>query len=670
MKRIKKGLLSLTLGLVLSLGVGASIGVDKEAIGVKAETKTIKLENIGADESISSTANSETKQTTIGNYALNYYKCKKQINSNNYALFMTKNESPFISNKTDIRGTIKSITLDILSGAASGTSYNVAFGTSEFVTAPTSGVGAQTIAGGKSGTFDNYSSGTYKVANANYFCIFLGNSNNGQVLNITITYEGKSADSMEVDDSSTAPTSYLEYEYFNPTGLKIYMLYSDASDEIIEYNDKTKDSFTFIPSLDTKLKTTDTEISIKYTNVFYGSATCTLPITVIEDKVVSLSLSESSYEGKNFIFNDVWSNEGIIVKATKESGNVIQLDNNDENLTLVFDPAKPNSLLLSEVNVTATYTGITASVSKTLTGFNVVEKVQSTYDFAGNFATYAEGWGSGYGSRTLTNKDLGSSIGTNINFMQVSRQTGTSSITDRPVFKGSADSVLIDFNLTEAGYTIADVTITFAQWSNNELTLKLYEGAYSASSTAVSSLALKEDNLILSGKISGTRFQVTTSTSKQVGLTSIVITAIKSGTSVKEAEAWGKAFMTATNSICVNDDNSTALQDNWNSYKEAYEKLNDETKTLVKAEKGDSSTSATMLKQAVARYDHIITRYGSKLGVNANFIGREIKSTSGTHNILASADNGLTIAIIVIVSLVSVSSIIGATIVIRKRKTN
>ena len=105
-------------------------------------------------------------------------------------------------------------------------------------------------------------------------------------------------------------------------------------------------------------------------------------------------------------------------------------------------------------------------------------------------------------------------------------------------------------------------------------------------------------------------------------------------------------------------------------FEKAVDEVLDEAKTLVKAEKGDSSTSATMLKQAVARYDHIITRYGSKLGVNANFIGRKIKSTSGTHNILASADNGLTIAIIVIVSLVSVSSIIGATIVIRKRKTN
>lgn len=66
----------------------------------------------------------------------------------------------------------------------------------------------------------------------------------------------------------------------------------------------------------------------------------------------------------------------------------------------------------------------------------------------------------------------------------------------------------------------------------------------------------------------------------------------------------------------------------------------------------------------LAKYDHIVKRYGL-----VNFIQGETSSTS-PRNVLSSDSNTLTIAIIVIVSLVSVSSIIGTTLIVRKRKEN
>ncbi len=163
-----------------------------------------------------------------------------------------------------------------------------------------------------------------------------------------------------------------------------------------------------------------------------------------------------------------------------------------------------------------------------------------------------------------------------------------------------------------------------------------------------------------------------TTTNAALYIKSISVTFEDDGASVKEAEAWGKSFMEGTTTATcedINADNSEDLIYSWSLFEAQYNKISDGAKEIVKKATANNNGS-TYLEKAVARYDHIITRYGSKLGVNANFIGREIKSTSGTHNILASADNGLTIAIIVIVSLVSVSSIIGTTIIIRKRKTN
>lgn len=157
--------------------------------GVNAwgEVKTITLENIG--NSLTSTSNTEIKQTTISSkedgseYVLNYLQGKQQGSS----ILLAKSKGAFISNNTPIPGMIKSVKVFINSGASGKTTYHCAFNTVECTEAFTTGSIAQNITGGQSYEFTCANEG------AQYFCISLGNANNGQVLSIEINYEASNA---------------------------------------------------------------------------------------------------------------------------------------------------------------------------------------------------------------------------------------------------------------------------------------------------------------------------------------------------------------------------------------------------------------------------------------------------------------------------------------------
>lgn len=147
-----------------------------------AAEKTILLQNIG--ESASATSTESVSQVTVkasgtsDSYTLNYLHGKKQDKS----ILLAKSTGAFISNKTPIPGKIKSIKVYINKGASGKTTYYCAFTSSECLKAYNQGCTAVNIAGGKNHTFPNTTDG------ATYFCISLGNANNGQVLSVEITY--------------------------------------------------------------------------------------------------------------------------------------------------------------------------------------------------------------------------------------------------------------------------------------------------------------------------------------------------------------------------------------------------------------------------------------------------------------------------------------------------
>lgn len=168
---------SLMLLLLLLIGGGSSAW---------GETKTITLDKIGTEVGKSSNTSVKTASIPLNNgsdkFVLNYLQGKKQGD----AILLAKSTGAFISNNTPVPGIIKSVEVCINTGAAKKTTYHCAFSKVECTEAYTTGSTAENIQGGKSHVFN------CGVENANYFCISLGNANNGQVLKLVITYEDSS----------------------------------------------------------------------------------------------------------------------------------------------------------------------------------------------------------------------------------------------------------------------------------------------------------------------------------------------------------------------------------------------------------------------------------------------------------------------------------------------
>ena len=188
MKKLK---LFFALFAMLALNVGNAWG------------ETVTLNNLGAG--LTTTSNTSVSTTKVGDYTLNYLQGKKQGNSILLAKG-TNGGTSFISNKTPIPGAIQSVTVYINSGAAGKTTYHCAFSTTECTSKYTTGSTAVNITGGNSNKY------TCSVANASYFCISLGNNNNGQVLKLEIEYTpASSGGSGETAASLTANPTTIDF---------------------------------------------------------------------------------------------------------------------------------------------------------------------------------------------------------------------------------------------------------------------------------------------------------------------------------------------------------------------------------------------------------------------------------------------------------------------------
>ncbi|MBR5327339.1 MAG: InlB B-repeat-containing protein [Paludibacteraceae bacterium] len=175
--------LTSSISLRLLLVMFLTLTVSAEVWG-----ETLTLNNLGS--SLTSTSNTTISTTTItatGNnkssYVINYFQCKKQTYSSSHAMLLAKSTSAFISNKTAMPGNIKSVTVYVLTNAASKTTYHCAFSTTECTSAYTTGSTAVNITGESSNKY------TCTVSNAKYFCISLGNAYNGQVYKLDVEYE-------------------------------------------------------------------------------------------------------------------------------------------------------------------------------------------------------------------------------------------------------------------------------------------------------------------------------------------------------------------------------------------------------------------------------------------------------------------------------------------------
>lgn len=162
-------------------------------------------------------------------------------------------------------------------------------------------------------------------------------------------------------DIETNPTklTYNVGEKFNPTGLKIKLNYSDGTSDIVTYNDTTKNSFAFNPSLDTALDTTHTNVVVTY-----SSKTANIPITVEGGETPTLtSISVSSSPRKtSYVEGNYLDPAGLVIKLTysDSSTKTVSYNNTTKN-SFSFNPSLTTRLSTSMSSVTVTYGGKSAS---------------------------------------------------------------------------------------------------------------------------------------------------------------------------------------------------------------------------------------------------------------------------------------------------------------------
>ena len=186
------------------------------------------------------------------------------------------------------------------------------------------------------------------------------------------------------------------------------------------------------------------------------------------------------------------------------------------------------------VTITAT-SSVDTGISDTCTVTVAAAPLDTTYDFVTNFSSYNTGWTNSYGEHTGINgkTQVGGDYAATIDLYYASKQTGT--IIDRPVIASKTGSgswtKVVGFTLTEVGYKIGDVSVTFSQWGTKTPDIALFSGD-EASGTPLDSGTVGTKNTISTTGLNATEFTVgycdkNTGSNVQSGLTSIYITLVR-----------------------------------------------------------------------------------------------------------------------------------------------
>lgn len=88
----------------------------------------------------------------------------------------------------------------------------------------------------------------------------------GKKTTVAVTVNDPPAPSIDSISMSSLPrkTSYESGEYLNPAGLAIKITYDDGSTSVVEYNNTSKNNFSFDPSLNTRLTTLISSVKVTY----------------------------------------------------------------------------------------------------------------------------------------------------------------------------------------------------------------------------------------------------------------------------------------------------------------------------------------------------------------------------------------------------------------------
>ena len=184
--------------------------------------------------------------------------------------------------------------------------------------------------------------------------------------------------------SAPAKTEYEEGEMFNPAGLSVKIKYSDGSygDEVA-YGTANADQFTFNPTLDTALKTSDEKVTVTYAEktadikIKVNKKTPVVPENPTVEKV-EIKANPAKTEYKE---GDKFDPTGLVLTVKYDKGEDKEVAYGDATKAdFTFSPSLDTALKTSDEKVTVTYAGKTAEIGIEVKADTPVEPEKPTVD--------------------------------------------------------------------------------------------------------------------------------------------------------------------------------------------------------------------------------------------------------------------------------------------------
>lgn len=184
--------------------------------------------------------------------------------------------------------------------------------------------------------------------------------------------------------SAPAKTEYEEGEMFNPAGLSVKIKYSDGSygDEVA-YGTANADQFTFNPTLDTALKTSDEKVTVTYAEktadikIKVNKKTPVVPENPTVEKV-EIKANPAKTEYKE---GDKFDPTGLVLTVKYDKGEDKEVAYGDATKAdFTFSPSLDTALKTSDEKVTVTYAGKTVDIGIEVKADTPVEPEKPTVE--------------------------------------------------------------------------------------------------------------------------------------------------------------------------------------------------------------------------------------------------------------------------------------------------
>lgn len=439
---------------------------------------------------------------------------------------------------------------------------------------------------------------------------YLGNHSTKQLEGIDVT-------------GTLAKTSYYDGEQFDPSGLTITATYSDSSTAIVT------GECSFSPN---PLTVSTTSVTASYNEGGVVKTATIGGINVSSKTLASISVLTNPTK-MSYVIGQSFDSTGMKIKATFNAGP----DNNDYlaytySPTSVFDSLGEKTITITSTENTGISTQLVVTVSEVSTGI---------YTIASNTTTYTDPLNPALLSISKSDSNLDNLTFSNISNVRLGASPNTSAImigankTTGGSFTITLPTGLYAANVKFSGLSVGEDATT--------PTLKINNGVnFTYNGSNVETLKPYSNSLIIS----------TLGTSR-IWASSIEITAVLASTAALD---FGTHFLAKTAAECST---LSVSQGTWNYVQSVYENAASAVQNIVKV--ADSDENGTDLEKAIARYTYIASKYGY-----ADFMNLGISSSSNNTNEIGEKTHN--VAIILIVSLVGASVLVGYRLMPKKKE--